>query len=48
MSSILTSQIETPKVNEKTTSVLREIATIATMFSVTATIVLLTSLTWIA
>ncbi len=48
MSSILTSQIETPKVSNKIVSVLHEIAAIFTMFAVTSTIVLLTSLTWIA
>lgn len=49
MSSILTSQIDTSSVvNESTTSALRELAAVFTMFAVTATFVLLTSLVWVA
>lgn len=48
MSSILTSQINTPSVNEKATSALKEFAAIFTMFAVTATTILLTSLMWVA
>jgi hypothetical protein len=47
MSSILTSQINTPEVNEKTSSALKEIAAIFSMFAVTATTILLTSLVWV-
>ena len=51
MSSILTSQITTEKNAEKTTkketSILRELAAVFSMFAVTATVVVLTSLTWV-
>ncbi len=48
MSSILTSQIEAPKLSKKVVSALQEIAAIVTMFAVTATGILLTSLSWVA
>ena len=47
MSSILSSQIETPVVNETAVSAVKEIAAVATMFAVVALPVFLLALTWV-
>ena len=47
MSSILSSQIETPVVNETAVSVVKEIASVLTVFAVFAVPTFLLALTWV-
>ncbi|WCE32149.1 hypothetical protein [Vibrio sp. SCSIO 43137] len=47
MSSVLTSQINTTETNSKLKETLTEIAALAAMFAVTATFVLVMSLSWV-
>ncbi|WED24782.1 hypothetical protein L3Q72_18065 [Vibrio sp. JC009] len=48
MSSTILSQIETNETKSNLRETLTELAAVATMFAVTATVILLASLSWVA
>jgi uncharacterized protein YajQ (UPF0234 family) len=48
MNSTLTNEINTPEINNTVPAALRELTEVFTLFAVTATIILLTSIVWIA